>query len=102
MSFKRFFTEEGWTSIRNSAKRVQRYNKICIGVAIAATLPFIWFCTFAQLRPLQQLYLPKYVWSQALSKCPFRINSRYVLLVRTVNDPSGKESILGEIGRASC
>jgi len=95
MPLTSFFTEEGWTSLRNSSKRIFRYGKLCLVLAVCSSLAFLWFYSLPHLRPLQQLYLKKYLLSFALSKSPVRINTTYILLVRTVVDPNGKEVIIG-------
>src|SRR5581483_3983566 len=89
------FTERGWTEVRNFYKRIGRYLIVSLMFGISSSIGFIWFYTLPHLRPLQQLYLGRYARALVLSKSPVRVNTTYVLLVRTVTDQRGKEVTLG-------
>jgi len=85
-------TEEGRTRIRNFQGRVASYLLLWAVVGVVVVVGAIFFKTRFGYRPLQRLYLAQYIKASIKSVVPSKRLSKYILLVRTVDD---REPLLG-------
>jgi hypothetical protein len=89
-------TEEGRTRIRNFQGRVSSYLVLWLVIGVGVVIGGIFLRTRYGYRPLQRLYLTQYIKASIKSFIPSKHPSKYILLVRVVNDQAtGSEHVLG-------
>jgi hypothetical protein len=89
-------TEEGRTRIRNFQGRLISYLLLWVVIGFGITLAAIWARTRYGYLPLQRLYLGQYITASTKSLVPHKHPSRYILLVRVIDDrPTGQNQVIG-------
>jgi hypothetical protein len=89
-------TEEGRTRIRNFQGRVGSYLVLWVVIGVGVVVGGIFLKTRFGYQPLQRLYLTQYIKASIKSLIPSKRPSKYILLVRAVDDrATGSEHVLG-------
>ena len=89
-------TEEGRTRIRNFQGRVGSYLILWLVIAVGVVIGGIFLKTRFGYQPLQRLYLGQYIKASIKSFVPHNRPSKYILLVRIVDDQtSGQQQLVG-------
>ena len=89
-------TEEGRTRIRNFQGRVSSYLLLWVVIGVGVVVGCIYLKTRFGYQPLQRLYLGQYIKASIKSFIPSKRPSKYILLVRVVDDrASGSDQVLG-------
>ena len=79
-------TEEGRTRIRNFQGRIGSYLVLWAVIGVGAVVGGIFLKTRFGYQPLQRLYLSQYIKASIKSFIPSKRPSKYILLVRVVDD----------------
>ena len=89
-------TEEGRTRIRNFQGRVGSYFLLWVVIGVLVVVGGIYLKTRFGYQPLQRLYLGQYMKASIKSFIPSKRPSKYILLVRVVDDgATGSAQVLG-------
>jgi hypothetical protein len=89
-------TEEGRTRIRNFQGRLGSYLVLWAVIGVGVVVGGIFLKTRFGYLPLQRLYLSQYIKASIKSFIPSNRPSKYILLVRVVDDrATGRDQVVG-------